>query len=396
MADFQLQEYEQRLGRLRELLNENNIDLLVLNQNSDLYYYSGSVQPLYALVPAKGEPLVLARKALQRAGAEVTGFHLVEFHNTRDLAHIIKQNGLTHVKRIGFTLDSTSYSTVQRWQELLPAATICDFSWQIRQLRMVKSEKEIAKFTRAGEILSRLPQIVLQSFKPDMTELELSAAIEYYFRLNGHCGLIRCRREGSEMGFGVCSGGVNSLAGTKFDGICAGLGVAAAVPYGAGHRTIAKNQPVIMDYGFNIEGYHADQTRMFSWGDPGEPVLKAYQAMLKVEENVLAALKPGCFWSTAYETALQTAAAEGYEAEFMGCGAEKVRFVGHGVGLELDEPPLLAPKMNFPLEAGMVVAIEPKVALPGIGVVGIEDTVVIRDNGIEMITTCPTDFLIIK
>ncbi|BBB90157.1 MAG TPA: Xaa-Pro peptidase family protein [Methylomusa anaerophila] len=398
MADFEMQEYETRVGRLRQVLAANSVDLLVLNQNTDLYYYTGSVQPLYAVIPAKGKQFVLARKALQRIREEVVGFHLEEFRGTNDLAQIIQRNGLPHAKRIGFALDNTAYSTVERWQDLFPAATICDLSWQIRQLRMVKSKAEIAIFAKAGAILNKLPQIVRESFRPSMTELELSAAIEYYFRLNGHCGLTRCRREGIEMGLGVCSSGVNSLAGTKFDGICGGVGVSAAVPYGAACRAIVKNQPIILDYGFNIEGYHVDQTRMFSWGEPAEPVLKAYQAMLKVEEAVFAVLKPGCSWTAVYETALQAAAAAGYETEFMGLGPEKVRFVGHGVGLELDEPPFLAPKMNFPLETGMVVAVEPKVSLPGIGVIGIEDTVVIRENGngIETITTCPRDFFLIN
>jgi Xaa-Pro aminopeptidase len=118
--------------------------------------------------------------------------------------------------------------------------------------------------------------------------------------------------------------------------------------------------------------------------------------MLKVEEAAFSDLQPGRPWSTVYETALQMAVTLGYEAEFMGLGAEKVRFIGHGVGLELDEPPFLAPKMNFPLETGMVVAIEPKVSLAGIGVIGVEDTVVIRENRIDIITTCPKDFIIIE
>ncbi len=395
MTDFQLQEYETRLDGLRKVLAENNVDVAVLNLNSDLYYYTGSVKPLCAIIPAKGEPFVFARKALQKIREEIVGFRLEEFRNTNDLLQTIKRNGLTYVKQVGFTLDSAAYSTVQRWREVFPEAAISDLSWQIRQLRMVKSEAEIARFVQAGRILSKLPQIVQESFRPGMTELELSAAIEHYFRLNGHCGLTRCRSEVMEMGFGVCSSGTNSLAGTKFDGICAGVGVSNAVPYGAGRHAIASNQPVIMDYGFNFGGYHSDQTRMLSWGEPETSVLKAYQAMLKVEETILGELKPGRLWSAVYETALQAAAATGYEAEFMGLGPEKVRFVGHGVGLELDEPPLLAPRMNFPLEAGMVVAIEPKVSLPGLGVIGIEDTVVIRENGIEVITTCPKDFFVI-
>jgi Xaa-Pro aminopeptidase len=195
-------------------------------------------------------------------------------------------------------------------------------------------------------------------------------------------------------GYGICSAGIHSLAGTKFEGVCSGQGVSAAVPYGAVPLEIPRNTPVILDYAFNLEGYHVDQTRMFCWGEPGDDFRAAFEAMLKIEEAVVTMLRPGVKWDSLYEKSVTLAGEYGYEGVFMGAGTEKVRFVGHGVGLELDELPLLAEKMDQPLEEGMVIAVEPKVALPGVGIIGIEDTYVVRSAGAELLTDCPKEIIV--
>ena len=117
--------------------------------------------------------------------------------------------------------------------------------------------------------------------------------------------------------------------------------------------------------------------------------------MVQVEKALCLSLRPGKPWSAIYDQALELAAAVGYEQEFMGVGDEKVRFVGYGVGLELDEPPLLAPKMDYELTAGMVLALEPKLTLLGIGVIGIEDTVVLTEAGCQLLTTAPLELIVI-
>lgn len=395
MTSFRTREFSKRIAGLQSLLRQKAVALAILTQNSDIYYYTGSLQPLYVLVPDTGEPLILARKSLDRIREEAGHIGFGAFYNSKDLLRLLEPYQIEAGKQIGFTLDATSYATVERFRQLCGGAGIADLSFDIRRLRLVKSESEISIQATAGTIIAHLPELVKEEFRPGMTELELSAVIENYLRLHGHGLLVRCRKEGIEC-LGVCSSGENTLAGTKFDGICAGIGTSKAVPYGAAMTVIPQNTPVLLDYALVFEGYHVDQTRMFSWGEPPSEALKAYQAMVEVEGAILESLKPGILWLEVFERAAGRAAKLGYEKEFMGLGPEKVRFVGHGVGLELDEPPFLAPKMEYPLEAGMVVAVEPKVALPGIGVVGLEDTLVIRDEGPELLTKCSPEFLILK
>ncbi|TCL70728.1 Xaa-Pro aminopeptidase [Hydrogenispora ethanolica] len=392
---FAILEYQDRLKRLRQALAEQGADLALLSQNSDIYYYSGSVAPLYLAVPALAEPFLLARKAEQRIREEAAHLPLELFQSTKDLKAILERRGLGRTRRIGFTLDTISYASVSRWLALFEAAEPVDLSWEIRAARWVKSKAEIAVLARAGAIMAELPEWVRASFRPGISELELSAMLEGSMRSRGHAGLVRCRREGIEMGMGVCSAGASALAGTKFDGVCAGAGTAPAVPYGACGKRIQPGEPVVLDYAFNLEGYHIDQTRLCCWGEPPAAVREAYAAMLQVEQRALATMRPGAGWGEVYDAACRLAAELGYEREFMGLGAEKVRFVGHGIGLELDEPPFLALKQERRLEAGMVAAVEPKVSLPGVGVIGIEDTVVVRENGVELLTTCAPEMIII-
>lgn len=389
-------EYTKRIERLQQYLTSNQIDLVLLNTNSDIYYYTGSMQPLYVIVPCTGDPLLLARKAVEQIKKDVPDSNLKPFYGGKDLAAILEKYGFNSVKRAAFTLDTTSYATVTRMLKMFGNPEIVDMSWDIRPLRTVKSESEIEIQRRAGYVLAEVPRLVRDNFKPGMTELEISVAIEDYFRLHGHAGVIRCRREGIDMsGIGVCSSGVNMLAGGKFDGICSGTGTTPAAPHGAGYTPIERGVPVILDFAFNLEGYIVDQTRMFSWGKPSDQVLKAYDDMSKIEEAILNSLHPGVTWEEPYELAVKMADDMGYSEEFMGLGYDKVRFVGHGVGLELDEPPFIAPGMKYALEEGMVIAIEPKVSLPGVGVIGPEDTVVVRSDEVENLTTCSRDFIIV-
>jgi Xaa-Pro aminopeptidase len=261
---------------------------------------------------------------------------------------------------------------------------------------MVKTPEEIALLIRAAAIMDKLPELLREHFTPGMSELALSAVLEYEFRRQGHDALIRPRREGVEMSAcGVCVSGVRTLAGTKFEGICGGTGLSPAVPFGATEHPIVRGEPILLDFAFVLGGYHLDQTRMACWGQPSDTVRRAYEAMLAVEQTVFDMLRPGTTWEAVYARALAQATELGYADTFMGCGREQVCFVGHGVGLELDEPPFLAPRMPYPLEAGMTLAIEPKVALPDIGVVGIEDTVVVRDGAPERLTTCSREFIVL-
>ncbi len=186
MTLFSQPEYARRADSLRRLLIALQIDLAILSQPSDIAYACGSSQPVYLFATAAGEAVMLARKAADRARNEAPYTKLAKFGGTSDLLRILGDIGAGDARRVGFTLDTLSYSSVVRLQRLLPDAEIVDISWDLRKLRMVKSEEEIALQASAGEIMAGIPIVIRQSLGPGVTELELSAAIEDYLRRSGH------------------------------------------------------------------------------------------------------------------------------------------------------------------------------------------------------------------
>ena len=383
-----------RIDKLQSYLKTAEIDAVVLHHAPDLFYYCGSIQPLYLFVSASGAAFAIARKSIERMQIEINGMLCYPFRSSQQLKEILEKENITTFNKIGIASDVISYSSFTRLQQLLPVAAWVDISWEIKKLRMVKSTDEIAILEESGRIMHDLPAILQEAYSSGMTESQLSATLEYYLRKKGHDALIRCRREGVEMsGFGVVSAGINSLAGTKFEGVCGGTGLCNAVPYGATNGVIPANVPIIIDFAFVRQGYILDQTRMACIGELSTDALNAYNAMLEVEEGIVNFIRPGVTWESVYNLSAQMAKDMGYEDEYMGYGTEKVKFVGHGVGLELDEPPFLAPGMKDLIAEDMVIAIEPKVGLPGIGIVGIEDTIVVKNGAPQILTTCPRNVI---
>ncbi|HOS44612.1 MAG TPA: aminopeptidase P family N-terminal domain-containing protein, partial [Armatimonadota bacterium] len=194
--------HAQRLATLQALLTERGLDLAVLHYATDLYYYTGSTQPLYLLVPRAGQACLLARKALARIAEEAPALPLHPFAGSKELAAVFAQYPAA---RVGLTLDTLSAATFQRLRPCFAEAETVDIAADVRALRMVKDEEEIATLARAGNILSGLPALVRAHVTRRVTELELSAALEFFFRTAGHDLLIRSRREGVEMSAcGIC------------------------------------------------------------------------------------------------------------------------------------------------------------------------------------------------
>jgi Xaa-Pro dipeptidase len=179
-----------------------------------------------------------------------------------------------------------------------------------------------------------------------------------------------------------------------FDGPTGGHGLNPSYPQGAGMAIVNKYEPVLVDFVSVYEGYMVDQTRIFCLGEPPRHLLEAYSRAVEIKQTLIKDGKPGVLGSVLYKTAENQAAQAGLANHFMGY-TEKVSFVGHGVGIELDEMPVIARGLDLPLEEGMVFALEPKFIFPGEGAVGIEDTFVVRQNGLQQITIFSDELQII-
>ena len=152
-------------------------------------------------------------------------------------------------------------------------------------------------------------------------------------------------------------------------------------------------EPLIADIVGGYGGYIADITRTFVLGRPAADLSDAYGFMLDLNRRIESMLKPGVVCSKIYQSALDLVKASPYTEGFMGIGDGQVRFVGHGVGLELDELPVLAEGFDMPLEPGMTIAVEPKVFFPERGGVGIENTYLVTGSGFEKLTVYPEEMI---
>ena len=191
----------------------------------------------------------------------------------------------------------------------------------------------------------------------------------------------------SDFHYGAVSSGPTALHPHAFDGPVGTRGLYAAVPQGAGSRIIGRNEPVVIDFVSGYSGYNVDETRVFSLGPVHERLAEAHEFALTVLRRIEDHLSPGTLASAIYEEVATDVNDHALAPYFMGHGDNRVRFLGHGVGLELDEWPVIAPKFDVSLEPGMTIAIEPKVFLPDLGGAGVENTYLITEEGFEKLTT---------
>jgi Xaa-Pro aminopeptidase len=165
-----------------------------------------------------------------------------------------------------------------------------------------------------------------------------------------------------------------------------GLGLSPAFPVGASLRVMKAHEPILVDFGTCYHGYQADETRMFSIGKMEQKFIDAYSACKEIHDAVLEEARPGADCETIFQKTLHLAEKLGYKDAYLGPPGLQTRFVGHGIGLELNELPFLAQGQSYPLEEGMTFAVEPKIVFPGEGSVGIENTVVVTREGCDILT----------
>ncbi|MHB8767170.1 MAG: M24 family metallopeptidase, partial [Deferrisomatales bacterium] len=382
-------EVRSRLARLQDHLRDDGLGGAVLVQNVDRYYFTGTMQGGYVVVPAEGEPVVLVRRDPERAARE-SPLPVEPLGTIREVGERVRQRLGEFPSPLGLELDVLPVAQAERLRSLFPGARFGDASGAVARTRAVKSPWEVERIRAAAQAVAGAVAAVPALLRPGVTELELAARLECELRLRGHGGLIRMRGFNQEIFYGHVMGGATAAEVSFADAPTGGRGLGPALAQGASLRPLAAGEPVIVDLVGNFQGYLSDQTRVFSLGPPAEPFAAAYAAALAVQAAVVAAARPGVAASHLYQVALDAAHRTPFGPHFLGEG-HKVSFVGHGIGLEVDELPFLARGFDLPLEPGMVFALEPKFIFGGRGAVGVEDTYVVTAGGVERLTPSPQE-----
>jgi len=382
------EEIFKRIERFREKLRERNISLAVILSPLNIFYFTGTFARGVLLIGASQVKL-LANRPFERVKRE----SLVdcEYIKSLKILPLYLKNFGSH-KIIGMETSFLNPESYSRYRELLSEWEIESIDSLIMETRMIKSSYEVSCIKKAGRILDRALKKALIHFKPGMKEIFASAILEKELRILGHPGITRSLY-GFELTYGHLISGKDSLSPVHTITGQGGKGV-PGFPGGAGFKKLKKSEPILLDFSGYFEGYYIDQTRMASFKalKQTEPFYKVSLKILNILEKEI---KPGVESGIAYEIALSIAKEEGLEDFFMAHGG-KLKFVGHGVGLQIDEHPPLASGQKVPLKENMVIALEPKFHIPDLGVIGIEETFLITKRGLKRLNFTSRDWIFLR
>ena len=373
---------------LQQTLDQSDLDGALVVHHTNLFYLSGTSQAAHLFVPRVGAPLLLVRKSFERARRESPIGEILEVRSLKMIPELLGERGF-RFDALGIELDVMPYKTWQFYQKVFAASTMQDIGEPIRSQRRIKSPYEADLLQESCAVLDQVFAEVPSMLVESMTEIELASLFEAAMRRRGYGGCSKMRAFNQDFFFGNVTSGGSGAEPSYFDGPVGGSGLTPANnPHGAGWKRIGRNEVVYIDYTCVINGYTADGARMFVIGDVSPELRAAHEASLAIQRELVGMLRPGTVCEAVYLRAEALARDLGLAEHFMGLGPDRVRFIGHGVGLELDEYPIFAKGVNTVLEPGMTFALEPKFVFPE-GAIGTENTFLLTGDGVRVLTRAP-------
>ncbi len=389
MEPVPIDEITPRAAILQGMLKDAGVALALIRQAADLFYYTGTLVEGFLAVSPGVEPLLLVRRPQYRVMEGNSPWPLAFYRGLKELPALLARAGHELPGPVGLELDVMPGALCLELQKIFPDRAVQDISTLIRVQRMVKSAYELQQLRRAATVLDQAFELAPELLQPGISELEVAAALEYRLRLLGHQGFIRVRKWNLETFYGHVLSGHSGLHAAYTDTPSGGLGFSPAFPQGASLKKLAPGEPISIDLGGCVNGYTVDMTRMYALDHLPGPALEAFRVVEELYRIYENAARPGVMPGEVHRLIWQEARSRGLGDYFMGRGEDRVSFLAHGVGLELDDFPFITARFPYPLEENMVLAFEPKFFLPGIGMMGQEDTGRITREGVEWLTKTP-------
>ncbi|MCI5209515.1 MAG: aminopeptidase P family protein [Candidatus Electrothrix sp. ATG2] len=382
------EEIHSRWKRYRELINlyTPEAEGAFIFSRLNIFYFTGSFANGVFWLPVQGEPILFCRRGAERAERETPLNNIVPFGSYRDIEqafHNLRGNLPTQVAT---EMNGLPWSLANSLIKYLPKVKFLPADKLIALTRSKKTGWELQLLREAGKRHNKcLTQLLPPFLHQGINELAISHRISDLFYSEGHNGVLRMDTFGEELFLGHIAVGDSANYPSFFNGPVGLRGVNSAVPF-MGSEQIKWNSgsPLTIDNGFTFEGYQTDKTQVYWLGKQSsipEHIQRAHNFCVEIQAMLVEQLKPGSIPSKLWEKCSRMVSNTPWEGGFMGLGNNKVNFVGHGIGLAIDEYPVVAQGFDLPLEEGMVLAIEPKVGLPGIGMVGTENTFEVTPNG---------------
>lgn len=398
------EELELRWARCRTMLEAYapEAEGLLAFSRVNLYYLTGHLANGLFWLPKNGEPVLLCRKGIERARLESSVAHIAEYRSYKDIKGLLAEAGSPLGRTVGVQMDGLPWSFGLKLQETLNGETrLVPADFALTMARAKKTEWELVKMRLCGARHHKaLYELLPGMIRPGMSEREVShKAWEAFFSL-GHGGPLRMGNFGEECFLGHVSAGDSGNYPSVFNGPVGIRGEHPAVPFmGYAGQLWQTGQPLACDIGFCLEGYVTDKTQCYWAGPKGsipEDVRRGHDFCVEMQAWLAQRMVPGVLPQDLYNQVMEESERRGMGEGFMSLGKNKVMFLGHGIGLVIDEFPAIADRIKTPLEEGMVFALEPKFGVPGLGMVGVENTFEVTASGARCITGTDYDILCVE
>lgn len=377
-------EYNLRLDHIRNRMASASVEAILLSDNANIYYLTGRVYAGYAYVPLKGMPVFFIRRPV-----ELEGDGIVYIRKPEDITGSI---GMSTPDSIGIELDVLPYSTVTRLMKLFPGSELKNASAVMRDVRAVKPPMALRMLRESGAKQTRVYKRIPGLFQEGMSDYDLQVAIEHMSRMQGCLGQFRISGDSMELYMGNTIAGNNADTPSPYDFAMGGAGMDPSLPVGANGTLITPGTTVMVDMNGNYNGYMTDMTRVFALGDISPLALKAHQCSIDIHRALSEMMRPGNTAKSLWEKAEEIVVAADLKPYYMG-HRQHAGFIGHGVGIEINELPVIAPRSRDIIQEHNVIALEPKFVIPNVGAVGIENTYIVHADHAECITLAPEEII---
>ena len=387
IAQNLIHDYQMKWIRIQKVMQGKGADGCLLTNGINLFYATGHIYSGYFYLPAEGEPWYFVKRP-----NGLVGEHVVYLRKPEQLPDLFRENGLSMPQHLLLEADELTYSDYTRLQSIFQPQTTGNATALLRQIRKVKTPWEIEQTRLCARRHEAVYQEIPACFRPGMTDLEFQYEIELRMRKHGSLGLFRAFGPNMDIYMGSILAGPNAETPSPFDFALGGGGMDASCPLGANGTPLKEGIAIMVDMAGNYTPYMTDMTRVYSVCKLSDEAYRAHEVSRRIHQETEAAARPGVACADLYQLALRIVEEEGLASYFMGT-KQQAKFVGHGVGLQINELPVLTPRSKEILEENMIFALEPKFVLPGIGAVGVENTYLVTAQGCEKLTHAPEEII---
>lgn len=374
-----------RVARLQQLLSAAEAEGMLISSNTALYYTTGQVFRGYVYIPADGDA-----KWLVIRPTDISADNVLFIRKPEQIFEVLEKANIAKPKRLAVEFDTLPYSQYTRIAKCFPEVEFVNASHMLVEARITKTPYEIKKMEEDGRKQAGSYRRISGLYRENMTDIEFQIEIERVLRLEGCLGFLRTAGSLMEINMGNVIAGDNADSTYPYDFAVGGGGIDLSLPVGANGTVLRRGVAIMVDMNGNFNGYQTDMTRIWSVGELEPLAQKAHQAALDILHTLEAKCVPGFPISEMWNTAEQIVKDYGLEDYFMG-HKQKAGFLGHGIGIELNEAPVIMKRNSAPLRKNMTIALEPKFVIPHVGVVGAENTYVVTESGLRNLTVFPEE-----